>query len=928
MENQINEHFPTFGENVHNEGTILGRTLDRIKASQRERSMSTHTLQSLHSLDDQLDSDDSDGEDPLYSQNHLYSVPPTPGRISSVPSLQLLSSLNTVMSSSNLSEKGSTNVPYSVSPVTSSLPPPPHTPVEEEPVKRTVDLPEYRRLYISEIADDFDRDTITACKEIKLCLDLRKKWLDMHPTPPQDLADNFDLEHQIHQDRRRRIEEIKKANSVNNFQTGMSNSPLQSSTKGFSSNASNASLSSSYGPTQDPPKEYRRRLEPPYEVFDIPIPENDPNIFFNMVNGVMMVRKLSVDEQNTYRNNFAAKNGLTRARSKSKGNEEEDDAGNLYMSSDDEEDESDDIITNLHDLDLTSSTLSTGSVMSPSTKRGGINSMNMSMILDFNKTDYPVHSFQEFVEDLNKMTAAVFGGPVSTFAYKRLKLLIMRFNFHILLNDSRELEMQKLVPHRDFYNVRKVDTHVHHSACMNQKHLLKFIKHKLKHNADEAVIFRDGRFLTLGEVFKSLNLTAYDLSIDTLDMHANNTFHRFDRFNLKYNPAGQSRLREIFLKTENVIGGRYLAEITKEMMNELQANKYQMVEWRISIYGRKSSEWSSLARWFYMNRLAHPNVRWLIQIPRLYDVYKKSGEVNNFGEMLNNIFQPLFAVSVDPSSNPPLHYFLQTVVGIDSVDDESKPDLHQLNSSTPTPEQWDLPYNPPFGYWMYYMYANLVVLNKLRADRGLNTFQFRPHCGEAGSVDHLIHTFLTGHQINHGINLRLNSGLQYLYYLTQIGIAMSPLSNNKLFLDYNKNPFLTYFQQGLNVSLSTDDPLMLHYTKDALLEEYSVAAQVWKLSAVDQCEIARNSVLQSGWSLRYKKRYLGSDLKDIRETNVPLIRLNYREEVLKGELSLIEDTASVKSSATASAPAPTAPKLSLPGHQSGEILPPFPPLRS
>jgi adenosine deaminase len=30
----------------------------------------------------------------------------------------------------------------------------------------------------------------------------------------------------------------------------------------------------------------------------------------------------------------------------------------------------------------------------------------------------------------------------------------------------------------------------------------------------------------------------------------------------------------------------------------------------------------------------------------------------------------------------------------------------------------------------------------------------------------------------------------------------------------------------LNVSLSTDDPLMLHYTDDPLLEEYSVAAQV------------------------------------------------------------------------------------------------------
>lgn len=63
-------------------------------------------------------------------------------------------------------------------------------------------------------------------------------------------------------------------------------------------------------------------------------------------------------------------------------------------------------------------------------------------------------------------------------------------------------------------------------------------------------------------MFKSLRLNAYDLSVDTLDMHANNTFHRFDRFNLKYNPAGQSRLREIFLKTDNLIAGQYLAQVS------------------------------------------------------------------------------------------------------------------------------------------------------------------------------------------------------------------------------------------------------------------------------------------------------------------------------------------------------------------------------
>jgi AMP deaminase len=55
--------------------------------------------------------------------------------------------------------------------------------------------------------------------------------------------------------------------------------------------------------------------------------------------------------------------------------------------------------------------------------------------------------------------------------------------------------------------------------------------------------------------------------------------------------------------------------------------------------------------------------------------------------------------------------------------------------------------------------------------------------------------------------------LQYLFYLCQIGIAMSPLSNNSMFLNYIKNPFYDYHQIGLNVSLSTDDPLQFHFTK-------------------------------------------------------------------------------------------------------------------
>ncbi len=58
----------------------------------------------------------------------------------------------------------------------------------------------------------------------------------------------------------------------------------------------------------------------------------------------------------------------------------------------------------------------------------------------------------------------------------------------------------------------------------------------------------------------------------------------------RYSPLGESRLREIFLKTDNMIGGRYLAEITREVFSDLEANKYNLAEYRVSIYGRKPDE--------------------------------------------------------------------------------------------------------------------------------------------------------------------------------------------------------------------------------------------------------------------------------------------------------------------------------------------------
>ena len=130
-----------------------------------------------------------------------------------------------------------------------------------------------------------------------------------------------------------------------------------------------------------------------------------------------------------------------------------------------------------------------------------------------------IPTIRDFYMGLDTILQISSDGPAKSFAFRRLQFLEGKYNLYFLLNEYQEMADSKRVPHRDFYNVRKVDTHVHHSACMNQKHLLRFIKSKMKKSPDEIVMYRDGKHLTLREVFESINLTAYDLSIDTLDMH-------------------------------------------------------------------------------------------------------------------------------------------------------------------------------------------------------------------------------------------------------------------------------------------------------------------------------------------------------------------------------------------------------------------------
>ncbi|KAM8938739.1 AMP deaminase 3 [Pelodytes ibericus] len=509
----------------------------------------------------------------------------------------------------------------------------------------------------------------------------------------------------------------------------------------------------------------------------------------------------------------------------------------------------------------------------------------------------PYPDLETYTFDLSQILALIADGPTKTYCHRRLNFLGSKFNLHEMLNEMSELKELKSVPHRDFYNVRKVDTHIHAAACMNQKHLLRFIKHTYRTESDRVVTEKDGKKMTLKELFESLHMHPYDLTVDSLDVHAGRqTFHRFDKFNAKYNPVGASELRDLYLKTENYIEGEYFARIIKEVARELEDSKYQYTEPRLSIYGRSPNEWDVMAKWFIKHKVYSPNMRWMIQVPRIFDIFRSKKILPDFSKMLENIFLPLFEATINPSDHKELYLFLNYVTGFDSVDDESKHNDHMFSNRSPTPDEWTQEQNPPYSYYLYYMYTNIMLLNNLRKERGMSTFLFRPHCGEAGSITHLVSAFITADNISHGLNLKKSPVLQYLYYLAQIPIAMSPLSNNSLFLEYSKSPLREFLHKGLVVSLSTDDPMQFHYTKEALMEEYAIAAQVWKLSTCDLCEIARNSVLQSGLSDKEKKHFLGVNYmkegpwgNDISRTNVSQIRMAFRYETLCNELSFLAD---------------------------------------
>ena len=537
---------------------------------------------------------------------------------------------------------------------------------------------------------------------------------------------------------------------------------------------------------------------------------------------------------------------------------------------------------------------------------------------DLVSTYKPPFTLSEFNRDVTQVWAAAAGKLTRSFAFRRLRMLDVNYEFHTLMNETYELNSTKN-DKADFNQVTKVDIHLHAASAFTRQELLQFIKTKAIVDKDR-VVLADGT--TMGQVLSQCGISDVDdITTESLDVAANaSMFHRFDNFNDSYNPFGAKDLRTIFMKTSNHIQGKYFSELIRDVViDRVQRQQNRVaIEPRLSIYGRGGmAEWEALSNWIVDHQVLDldattgattGHVRWMVQIPRLCNIFMGKAYAN-FAGLMKNIFEPMFLATLYPDKYPKVYTFLAHVGGIDCVDDESNHDPLLMTAADTPACQYTTKANPPYSYWCYHIYANLFALNRLRESKGLNTFHFKPHCGESGPRHHLATSYLLAKAVNHGWRLDLEPAMQYLYYCSQIGLGLCPLSNDSLFITLKNSPIGKLANRGLNVCLGTDDPLQFHNTNAPLLEEYTVAGHFFDFTATDKSEIARNSVLMSGFDHHWKREWLGEHYMEMNDvlantqdkSNISNIRTHYRHTNLMRELNYIASLSGMAAATKATA---------------------------
>jgi AMP deaminase len=91
--------------------------------------------------------------------------------------------------------------------------------------------------------------------------------------------------------------------------------------------------------------------------------------------------------------------------------------------------------------------------------------------------------------------------------------------------------------------------------------------------------------------------------------------NRFDLFNNKYNVAGDAGLRKVFLKSSNLVNGKYFGQLLKENIANYEKNGFIYSELRIGA-GAGKADWEKKAKWPRDMGLYSDHVRFGVQVAR------------------------------------------------------------------------------------------------------------------------------------------------------------------------------------------------------------------------------------------------------------------------------------------------------------------------
>lgn len=544
--------------------------------------------------------------------------------------------------------------------------------------------------------------------------------------------------------------------------------------------------------------------------------------------------------------------------------------------------------------------------------------------------------FKQFQNDFDYLVQLTKSSAFNKLAARRLAYLLEKYKLYLNLHSKHEINRLKMVPHKDFYNLKKIDNNLYLYGCISTKNLNHFILKTL--NAEpHRIIYIDttnnDENWSLKKLFDSIYYNQsihYDLKIINDDFLEWYKMGYLPNLHLIYNQpdlidklVGKEKfyfiLTRTFLEFNNIIEGEYLALILKEnLIHPLEKSKYQLAQLSIDFQyfdnnneGESNNWWILFAQWLVKWKILSRNVRWNIQISRIFTKLVFLNKLNTFQDYLDSIFKQLHNLHELPLEQQlAIEFLLSQISSFDLILTEFDETLWKSFPDVSTsPTHWsNKGDNPPVAYYMFYIFQELKLLNSLRYTNKQNTFVMRSNCLQSSSiitskfsnqfdctekVESLLGNLLL---CNGGILNAENiwdspSSIIYLIYLFQIPCIVSPLSSTSsriynpirvpymidsnlepLKIDrrnivlergsnYTQNPFMKMFQMGFKVSLSTDSVLFNRsFTSEPLIEEYSVVANIYLLNSAELSELCRNSVLSCGFEGWYKREWSGCTL--------------------------------------------------------------------